>query len=148
MSRKKQIIFHKNSEWLLNTLKDSGLSKKKFAEKLNISRNTLDNWIKRDGVTYEDFVKITQIVPNLKDTINNEETTDYADVESERIKTAEEIRTLARKLNYVVMYYDSLIEDEKTKVGGRTIKERFAFPDSTDPENVNMKAARQVWKQK
>lgn len=50
--------FHKDSEWVSKSLNDSGLSKKEYAEKIGVTRATLDNWIKQGGVSYKNYLSI------------------------------------------------------------------------------------------
>lgn len=65
MGRKKEINFHKNGSDLVNALNISGLSQERFAEKIGISRRTLNNWISRDGVTYHNWVLIESLLHDM-----------------------------------------------------------------------------------
>ena len=64
-------IFYKSFEEFSKLLNASGLSITDFMEKIGQKRQNYYNWEKQNGITYENWVKITATFPDLSKSIDN-----------------------------------------------------------------------------
>ena len=76
MGRKKEINFYVDSGYLAKALTFSGLSREKFAQKINVTRRTLTNWEKQGGLTHRNWEVIEKLIyqrEGLGDSITKEQ---------------------------------------------------------------------------